>query len=274
MQERKPATSLMHSLEYDEMLEQFIQEGNEDFIKKQPYLTERNIPDVLVAISKRLAQSFIGNSQDEWSMTSDSAAHQFTNLVKILRHATKEDLKKAEERLFQKNDEIQSDQQRSVVERLYNDAMALAATQGTISRLLEKIKEKKLDEHQAASVLQKMARNVQIIGQSSLNSIWQLCQQSKAGTDLQHACVLSWSRMVNTLCGKRDEKSEESKKIGDAWAQDKKEAPRCSEALKNELAKVCQFYSNLFKSSKFFRMSKDFMTKPTTTRILNNASWL
>lgn len=64
------------------MMERFILDGNEEYIREQPYLTERNIPDVVVNIGKRLAHSFIGNPQDEWSMDTDTAAHQFANLVK------------------------------------------------------------------------------------------------------------------------------------------------------------------------------------------------
>lgn len=184
----------MYSLEFDEMMERFAQEGNEEFVQKQPYLTERNVPDVLVNIGKRLAQSFIGDSQNEWSMDSDSAAHQFTNLVKMLRHATKKDLEKAEERLFQKDDDIQSAQQKSTLEKMFNDALSLAGTQVTIQRLMEKINEKKLSEREAAASLQKLARNIPIIGKDALDSVWQLCQKADQGTDLQHACVLSWAR--------------------------------------------------------------------------------
>jgi len=246
---RKTSSSLMHSLEFDEMMERFVQSGDEEYIREQPYLTERNIPDVIVSIGKKLAQNFIGNSQDEWSMDADSAAHQFTNLVKILRHATKEDLEKAEERLFEKDEDIPSAQQKTTMERLYTDSLALAGTKITIDRLLEKINDKKLTENEAASVLQKLARNVQIVGKDFMDSIWTLCKQAQQGTALQHACVLSWSRMANSMCS-RNEKEEYGKKIGDVWTQDKQKTgeeeekkPRCSEALKSELVqKVRNLY--------------------------------
>lgn len=64
------------------MQERFTINGDEEYIKEQPYLTERNLPEVIVNTGKKLAQSFIGNSQDEWNMDADSVAHQFTNLVK------------------------------------------------------------------------------------------------------------------------------------------------------------------------------------------------
>jgi len=239
VQSKKSATSLMHSLEFDDMLEEFVINGNEDYIEQQPYLTERNIPDVLVNIGKRMAQSFIGNAQDEWSMNSDSIAHQFVNFVKILRHATQKDLEKAEERLFQKDDEIPSAQQKSTVERLYTDALALAATQPTIRRLLEKIDSKQMTERYASSALQKLARNVQVIGKDTLNSIFQLCQKMEVSSNMQHACVLSWSRMANTMCG-RNGKREQGLKIGDEWVQDKKGEPRCNEATKDALVKNAQ----------------------------------
>jgi hypothetical protein len=219
------------------MLENFARDGNEEYINQQDYLTERNIPDVLINIAKRLSQSFIGNSQDEWSMDSDSAAHQFSNLVKILRHATKDDLDKTEERLFQKDEEISSAQQKSVVERLYIDALALAATQPTARRLLDKIDAKQLSESQAASVLQKLARNVPIVGDNLMDSVWKLCGKVKAGSDIQHACVLSYARMANTMCG-RNNKLERGKKIADVWTQDKKDEPRCSDSIKNSYIKV------------------------------------
>ena len=59
-----------------------MESGSEAFINEQPYLTERNIPDVLVNIAKRMAQSFVADSQDEWRIDADSIAHQFTNLGK------------------------------------------------------------------------------------------------------------------------------------------------------------------------------------------------
>lgn len=127
------------------------------------------------------------------------------------------------------------------MESLYTDALALAGTKVTIQRLLEKVK--KLDENEAASTLQKLARNIQIVGKDSLDSIWNLCKQAQQGTTIQHACVLSWSRMANTMCS-RNEKSEWGKKIGDVWTQDKQKdkdeerKPRCSEALKTELVQV------------------------------------
>jgi len=151
--ERKKATSLKHSLEYDEMLERFAMDGSEDYIKNQPYLTERNVAEVIVNTGKKLAQSFIGNSQNEWDMDSDSAAHQFTNLVKILRHATPSDLQKAEERLFTKDEEINSAQQKTTIQRLYIDALALAGTKSTIESLLKKLEEKQLSQSEYAAVI-------------------------------------------------------------------------------------------------------------------------
>jgi len=242
VESRKSATNLMHSLEFDELLEKFATEGNDDYLKIQPYLTERNIPDVIVSICKKMGQSFVGNSQDEWSMESDSAAHQFTNLVKILRHATTSDLDKAEERLFQKDEDIPSAQQKTTVERLYTDALALSGTKACIERLMRKVEEKQLSEKEAAAAIQKLARNVQVVGQESLQSVWVQCQKAKQGSTLQHACVLSWARMANTMCS-RNENHEQGKKIGDVWAQDKQRAgdekkePRCSEFLKSELVK-------------------------------------
>jgi hypothetical protein len=73
----------MHSLEFDDMRERFVINGDEEYINEQQYLTERNIPDVLVNIGKRISQIFVGASQEEWTMNSgDSVAHQFVNLVK------------------------------------------------------------------------------------------------------------------------------------------------------------------------------------------------
>ncbi|KAI6170736.1 hypothetical protein M3Y97_01123800 [Aphelenchoides bicaudatus] len=238
--EKKTATSLMHSLEFDEMLEQFATEGDEAYLKKQPYLTERNIVDVIVNIGKKMSQSFVGNSQDEWSMDADSAAHQFTNLVKILRHATPADLEKAEERLFSKDEEIPSAQKKTVVQRLYTDALALAGTKATIENLIKKIDQKEVTESEAAATLQKLARNIQVVSQQTLQTVWSQCQKAEKGSTFQHACALSWSRMANVMCGSTDQ--EQDKKIGDVWTQDKQSGnkdeeakPRCGESLKSEL---------------------------------------
>lgn len=122
----------------------------------------------------------------------------------------------------------------------------MAGTKATIKSLLKKMDEKQLSESEKTATIQKLARNVQIVGQEVLQSIWSQCQKAEQGSSFQHACVLSWARMANTMCS-RNEKREQGKKIGDLWAQDKQregeeeKQARCSESLKSELVQVSIF---------------------------------
>ncbi|KAI6232912.1 hypothetical protein M3Y99_00978200 [Aphelenchoides fujianensis] len=265
---KKSAKSLAHSLEFDRKREQFVENGNEDFLKDQPYLAERHVPEVIINIVKRLSQSFIADQKETQHLDWDGA-QQFANLVKMIRYASEDELKKIEERLAPENAKNTSGMEwtrgsEEVIKKLLIDAYATAATHASIKRLYKKMGENEFTDFEMATAFEKIAASAPFVSQQLVKDMWSQCGKMQTGTQAQHTCVLSWSRLGRAMCARRsdaytDDKQEQkqSKIVGDEWVAHKSEqeensTPHCSSSVKNELA------SNL---KKLFDDAKDDATQ-------------
>ncbi|CAD5232611.1 unnamed protein product [Bursaphelenchus xylophilus] len=220
---KKKPQSLVYNDEFDVKREKFYATGNEAYLKDQQYIKKSNIPEAVKNLLKAMAQTFVAESVS-WEM--DSRAPQiFMNLVKILRHASKDDIEEIHEKIYSSD----AFEKKSVkfVKAVIVDALAAAGTHPTITHLLTKFR-KDVSESKSASLLKRIAINIPFVSEEIVSSIWKVCDMNTEKKSLYKTCILSWSRLANAVCGQPEFN-------GDLWAQQKRQQPVCSEEFKNEL---------------------------------------
>uniref|UniRef100_A0A914CNF1 Vitellogenin n=1 Tax=Acrobeloides nanus TaxID=290746 RepID=A0A914CNF1_9BILA len=238
---KKTAQSLMHSNEFDLMKERFITEGDEEYLKQNPYLRLDNAGEVVKNIMRRLVKSSIGKEGAEG--IEEDATRQFTHLVAILRLCSKNDIQQIHKELFMSTDFDDKSQQ--FVKEILADALAVAGTKNTIDHLVEKIEAAEISSSKAARTLEKLYK-LRLTSAEMIKPIWKLCEKEVArkNENLKRSCYLAWSAMVNAMCGHDHEHEHDHEK----WAIASSNKQICPSSLKQQLVQdVMQLYqqSNL-----------------------------
>ncbi|KAI6194866.1 Vit-6 [Aphelenchoides besseyi] len=248
---KKSAEPLAYSLEFDRLREDFMQNGNEEYLKAQPYLAERHMPEVIINIIKRLTQSFIADRSETQRLDWDGAQN-FANLVKMIRYTSASELEEIEKQLDPKEAKktngmewVQGSEE--LIKQILIDAYATAATQPSLKQVFDKISENEVSDLHMARAFEKLARSAPFVSQDLLQDTWSTCGKLQKGSQAQHSCILSYSRLGRAMCvrrsGKYDDDNQkndkQSKIVGDEWvshkSDDQNSSPYCSSSNVKQL---------------------------------------
>lgn len=192
----KPAASIVYSDAMDVLRERFIAEGDETYLRQNPYMRMPNAVTIVTNIMKRLLETATEKSVEGLD---EHAARYLTQLVSILRLCSRSDIKTIHENLFAKTE--YNDFEKTFIQSILADAMAISGTKNTLDHLFSKIRDGELGNYKAATTLYKLM-NLRIVSTETVKSLHNLCQSSRVqgSTVLKRTCMLTYGSMVNAMC--------------------------------------------------------------------------
>uniref|UniRef100_A0A914XQ29 Vitellogenin domain-containing protein n=1 Tax=Panagrolaimus superbus TaxID=310955 RepID=A0A914XQ29_9BILA len=196
MPSTKSAETLVYSDEFDVLRERFIAEGDDTYLKQSPYMKMTNAVSVVSTIMKRLLESSTKISVEG---IDEQSTRYFTQLVSTLRLCTKNDIENIHQKLFE-NDEHDGIQ-KTFMQGILSDAMAVAGTKHTIDHLFKKIQNGEISSVKAAYTLSQLM-NLRLVSTETINNLENLCQESrvKESEMLKRTCMLTYGALVNAMC--------------------------------------------------------------------------
>jgi hypothetical protein len=196
MPSTKSAESLVYSDKLDVLRERFIAEGDDTYLRQNPYMKMDNAVQIVSTIMKRLLESSTKQSVEG---IDEHSTRYLTQLVSTLRLCSKTDIENIHSKVFE-NDEYDG-KQKTFVQGILSDALAIAGTKHSIDHLFKKIQNGDISTIKAALTLSKLM-NLRIVSSETVKNMENLCQESRIqdSETLKRTCWLTYGTMVNGMC--------------------------------------------------------------------------
>ncbi|KAF8354420.1 hypothetical protein PRIPAC_96043 [Pristionchus pacificus] len=191
--------SLLYSMEWEKKEEKFLATGDESLLKESPFPEMKNKHEVVA----RLIKSVIVKMETEEKGIELAATHEMARIVKVLRFATKEEIKKMHKEICQSSSHEES--VRSQMKDIFTDALALAGTFNTVEHLVEKIRAREVSPLKSASLL-KTLTSIRVPSEKIVKSLVSLCKDSRRQPLEHQSCWLTVGSLMNGLCGEHRDK--------------------------------------------------------------------
>jgi len=229
----KSAATLVYSDGLDVLRERFIAEGDETYLRQNPYMRMPNAASIVSTIMKRLLES---STKKTVEGIDEQATRYLTQLVSTLRLCSRSDIEQIHQQLFD-SDEFEGIQ-KTFMQGILSDAMAIAGTKNTVDHLFKKIQNGDISTTKAATTLSKLI-NLRIVSSETVRNLERLCQESRVqeSTMLKRTCMLTYGALVNAMC-----KVESPFKHADKYTNEAM-GKYCDASTKNEITKnIISFY--------------------------------
>ncbi|KAK5984301.1 Lipid transport protein and Vitellinogen and von Willebrand factor domain containing protein [Trichostrongylus colubriformis] len=178
--------TLIYNFDWEIAEEMFAMTGDEKYLHRIPEWKNKveHIEKLLTLISRHI--------EDKVEL---ETTHMFARLVKLLRLCREQELIKIQ-RFFETRENVNHK-----VLSLYYDALAMAGTKVTVSELVKKITEEKIDTMKAARLLKSLSE-VPVPSEKIADEILRVCESDlvERAPHLKQSCWLTYGAIFNGLC--------------------------------------------------------------------------
>ncbi|KAF8354771.1 hypothetical protein PRIPAC_96394 [Pristionchus pacificus] len=190
--------TLLYSMEWEKKEEKFLATGDESLLKESPYPEIKNKHEVV----SRLIKSMIVKMESEEKGIELAATHEMARIVKVLRFATKEEIKKIQKEC---NSESHEEFVRSQMKDIFADALALAGTFNTVDHLVEKIRAREISPLKSATLLKQLT-SIRVPSEKIVKTLASLCKDSRRQPLEHQSCWLTVGALMHGVCGDHRDK--------------------------------------------------------------------
>ncbi|GMR61412.1 hypothetical protein PMAYCL1PPCAC_31607, partial [Pristionchus mayeri] len=176
-------------MEWEKKEAAFLATGDETLLRDSPYPEMKNKPEIVI----RMVKSLVAHMESEEKGIELAATHEMGRIVRVLRLATKEDIKRM-------HNELCSSGKDSQLKEVFTDALAIAGSFNCVQHLVEKIRARELSSVRSAKVLKQLS-SLPVPSEQIVRSLITLCKDSKREPLECQTCWLSVGALMNGVCG-------------------------------------------------------------------------
>ncbi|VDL71114.1 unnamed protein product [Nippostrongylus brasiliensis] len=178
--------SLIYNFEWELNEEKFAMTGDEKYLTHIPEWKNK------MEHIEKLLTTMIRHTDEKIEL---ETTHLFARLVKLLRLCREQELVKIQH--FLENHENVNHK----ILSLYYDALAMAGTKVTVTELMNKIMEEKVDALKAARLMKSLSE-IRVPSEKIANEILRVCESDVAERKLylKQSCWLTYGAIFNGLC--------------------------------------------------------------------------